>query len=517
MDSAAQLLSSDSSATTSSEHNSSFTKVSRKRRKTRNERNYLKAGILGLPKMHSPLSAPETSQSDPAIKEFMIDLMRQWDNETLVLVHLAKGYKTLKISKRKSATGRNILIAKNRTTAETLANLKSLFGKSIRFIPLDPSRKITTATMLRVPHPITPADVMELVTNIKDAERLTAWNQETQTVVQTRSIKIKWEGNRLPERIDLGILGQYETKMFVQPPVRCFKCQKFNHTASTCHALQDTCGLCGGRHRTSVCVAKRRAEQEVKLMCSNCKGNHCTASSKCPYRREIIYKSRPTKKTHQPEQAQLVQPPKSAWKTSRPAQRHPSHTVHTHHPNKFNMLPLIPTLEDFPDTLQTSGCTGVRTPEEVPHKPRPQTPSLRPPRVHHVAEQHTPQKKRFHSGAWKQVGRKPDSNQQQGPPAQKPHIPNSLPHIEPTPSNSRHAHTTRTQAVPLRAAPQECLMSVKDIVATSKLIMAMQEQLMTQMTEIQPNQYILNILKAISQSMQEITLKYESCIGIVKA
>ena len=67
--------------------------------------------------------------------------------------------------------------------------------------------------------------------------------------------------------------------MFVQSPVRCFKCHKFNHTASTCHANQDTCGLCEGRHRTCICVAKRKADQEVKLMCSNCKGNHCTVSN----------------------------------------------------------------------------------------------------------------------------------------------------------------------------------------------------------------------------------------------
>ena len=59
-------------------------------------------------------------------------------------------------------------------------------------------------------------------------------------------------------------------------------------------------------------------------------------------------------------------------------------------------------------------------------------------------------------------------------------------------------------------------MSLKDIVATGHLIMTMQQQLMSQMSDIQPNQYIHNILKAISQSMQEITLKYESCIGMPK-
>ena len=137
---------------------------------------------------------------------------------------------------------------------ETLNNLQSLYGKSIRFNKLDPSKKLTTALLLKVPHPIKRADVMELVTEIKDAERLTTWNPQTQTSTQTMSLKIQWEGSTLPPFIDLGILGQYETKTFIHPPVRCFKCQKYNHTTSTCHARRDNCGLCGGPHRTKICI-----------------------------------------------------------------------------------------------------------------------------------------------------------------------------------------------------------------------------------------------------------------------
>ena len=55
--------------------------------------------------------------SDPSNRtlanEFTIDLMNQWENETLVLVHLAKVYKGLNISKRKSTTGRNIIQARD--------------------------------------------------------------------------------------------------------------------------------------------------------------------------------------------------------------------------------------------------------------------------------------------------------------------------------------------------------------------------------------------------------------------
>ena len=34
--------------------------------------------------------------------------------------------------------------------------------------------------------------------------------------------------------------------------------------------------LCGGHHRTKVCVEKRKANETVVLKCHNCKGDHCT-------------------------------------------------------------------------------------------------------------------------------------------------------------------------------------------------------------------------------------------------
>ena len=47
---------------------------------------------------------------------------------------------------------------------------------------------------------------MELVPEIKEAKRLTVWDQDTKSRVQTRSMKIHWEGSKLPEYIYLGIL-----------------------------------------------------------------------------------------------------------------------------------------------------------------------------------------------------------------------------------------------------------------------------------------------------------------------
>ena len=79
--------------------------------------------------------------------------------------------------------------------------------------------------MMRVPHPITPADIMDIVPQINDAERMKVWNVEAKSLVETRTMKIQWEESKLPTSVDLGILGSFDTMVFM-----------FNHTANTCNA-----------------------------------------------------------------------------------------------------------------------------------------------------------------------------------------------------------------------------------------------------------------------------------------
>ena len=288
MDSSTELLSADSSTHCLSDtlvgNNTSCIEVSRKKRKTlaqrntsRNEQEDLSGAIL-----YTRINTSNNSRihygPDAAVGK-----------QTLSLVHLTKSFKTLKITKRKSSTGRNIIQALDSRSAQALVDIKSLFGKEIRFIKLDAAKKTMTATIMKVPHPITPADVMDIVPQIKKAERMTVWYQENKCLIETRTIKIDWERKILTATINLGILGEYETNHFKRDPVRCYK---FNHTARTYHAKNDICGLCGGHHRTRICVEKRNANKAITVKCHNCKGSHSTVSGRCPYRHEVFQRMR---------------------------------------------------------------------------------------------------------------------------------------------------------------------------------------------------------------------------------
>lgn len=60
-------------------------------------------------------------------------------------------------------------------------------------------------------------------------------------------------------------------------PIRCAKCQKYNHIAKNCHATTDTCGICADSHRTSDCNSYRTTK------CINCRSQqHDSRSRQCP-------------------------------------------------------------------------------------------------------------------------------------------------------------------------------------------------------------------------------------------
>ena len=59
-------------------------------------------------------------------------------------------------------------------------------------------------------------------------------------------------------------------------PIRCLKCQGWNHFAKDCIEEKDTCGNCAGPHRTSSCLT---SEKE----CVSCKSKeHASWSRTCP-------------------------------------------------------------------------------------------------------------------------------------------------------------------------------------------------------------------------------------------
>jgi len=68
----------------------------------------------------------------------------------------------------------------------------------------------------------------------------------------------------------------YPRKMKVEPR-QCMKCRKWGHYAAECMEKQDTCGNCGGEHRTRECTNLQNH------FCISCKTNdHASWDRNCP-------------------------------------------------------------------------------------------------------------------------------------------------------------------------------------------------------------------------------------------
>lgn len=95
-----------------------------------------------------------------------------------------------------------------------------------------------------------------------------------------------------------------------QEPIQCLKCRGWEHKAQDCLETSDTCGTCGGNHRTNACDSKDN------IYCVSCKNNdHASWDRSCPEfrRRCIIYDER------HPENKMVYFPTEQDWTlTTRP-------------------------------------------------------------------------------------------------------------------------------------------------------------------------------------------------------
>jgi len=88
------------------------------------------------------------------------------------------------------------------------------------------------------------------------------------------SIKVQFEGKTLPDKVYLDMVS-FPVRLYVPPPLRCFKCQRLGHTASGCSSAQ-RCLLCAGNHNKDQCSSPVNK-------CANCGGAHKASSNYCEY------------------------------------------------------------------------------------------------------------------------------------------------------------------------------------------------------------------------------------------
>lgn len=87
----------------------------------------------------------------------------------------------------------------------------------------------------------------------------------------------------LPAKVHIGYFS-YSTRPCSDLPVRCFKCQRYGHVATSCNATM-VCPRCSGPHTYNSCPNQN---DPTKVHCNNCGGGHSAAYAGCPIYREAL-------------------------------------------------------------------------------------------------------------------------------------------------------------------------------------------------------------------------------------
>ena len=109
---------------------------------------------------------------------------------------------------------------------------------------------------------------------IKPAERRRPGQTHAYAIITITSVNT---ANKLIKD-GLGICSSFirPTKL-KHEPTQCMKCRRWGHFADKCLQMEDTCGTCGGKHRTSLCNNKD------KRHCISCGSNfHASWDRTCP-------------------------------------------------------------------------------------------------------------------------------------------------------------------------------------------------------------------------------------------
>ncbi|KAG0715521.1 Nucleic-acid-binding protein from mobile element jockey [Chionoecetes opilio] len=100
--------------------------------------------------------------------------------------------------------------------------------------------------------------------------------------IATRQVLIVHEGPP-PAKLTLRSWGTYTLRPYRSEPVRCYKCQRFNHLQVRCvHFVR--CGVCSLNHPTEDCIGRHKSNEATTAKCPNCGRKHHAWNPQCPER-----------------------------------------------------------------------------------------------------------------------------------------------------------------------------------------------------------------------------------------
>jgi len=204
---------------------------------------------------------------------------------------------------------------------ESVVNCKVLGNiEVVGSIPNVETRKLQNVERAKVHRVVitgVPVDIEDNVvkeeTSAIEAKRI--YKRYDSNAAPTTAVILTFEVENIPSTVTIGYL-RFKTKNYIPMVTRCYKCQKFGHTASRCRQESDTCPICSGPHTYTECSVKENTETKK---CANCgeahsasyrgckeyilakQVNHRAAENRLSYRDALIQIKKEQRAVRQPE------------------------------------------------------------------------------------------------------------------------------------------------------------------------------------------------------------------------
>ena len=178
---------------------------------------------------------------------------------------------------RRLSPGKWLIYFKSKASQEKLLETTDLAGIKIRCSIL---QKCAVGVIKPVPVGISMEQIKASCPEIKDAFRL-----KTKDGNDSAAIKLVFKDSTLPQDLHIGN-EIMPVNVFVEPVIRCSKCQRIGHRKSACKAKLSICPRCGKQahdpdnpqNNIQLCSAS-----ENERFCINCKSTgHSAAWKGCP-------------------------------------------------------------------------------------------------------------------------------------------------------------------------------------------------------------------------------------------
>lgn len=216
------------------------------------------------------------TRKEQSVREYkvLVKLLKEGTNfddwsPALLTVALQKAFGEVSAKKIRSGL---LMVCKDEEQQKRAIKVGKLNGFEIK-CTVASDRRLVKGVISGIPLSESVDVIKESITNVKVREARRLKTKRDGALTDSLSIVLTFDEPELPRRVLLGYMS-YDVRLYIPPPLRCFKCQRFGHIANDCKGKQ-RCSKCGGEHDYGKC------DTNATMKCCNCGGEHSAAYRGC--------------------------------------------------------------------------------------------------------------------------------------------------------------------------------------------------------------------------------------------